>query len=111
MNEQFDTNDDHRMYELEHLRSETTMIERPTTLPPRSKPGEVPPSAPSAASESTPDIAAAQPPPVEPKPSAESEKPTAAEPRNQISVAMIVAACIAAAAVFLGIYLLLVYLA
>lgn len=103
MTEEFDPEDDHRMYELEHLRSETTMIDRPPMLPTPSLPGEV-----------------AQPAPIsqEPQPAflqsdataaSSPEIATSAPASEQVSLTKVVGACLACLAMFAICYLIVRY--
>lgn len=100
MTEEFDPEDDHRMYELEHLRSETTMIDRPTMLPASSRPGEVTRPAPAA---QIPQTATRR---------SEAATPAMATPESasgQLSLPTVAAACVACLAVFAVCYLLVRY--
>lgn len=105
MNEQFSPDPDHRMNELEHLRSETTMMSMPTLPTSPSRPGEVPAAlVPDSAPAPTKQATAPSPPPQEPTPVIAS--PTA---ERQLSVQVVAAACLGCLVVFGSFYLLAQY--
>ncbi len=107
MTEQFDPADEHRMYELEQFRSETTMIERPATLPTSSAPGQVAQPAPVA---NAPQAAAirTEPAPAETEPVTPETTGTERE-ADQLCLATIATACIVCLTAFAICFLIVRY--
>jgi len=102
MDEQFDGRADHPMYDLEHLRSETTIIPRPK-LDELSTPA--PEKALLAAEPITKEPASAAAPVVDPSQSATDDAPA----ERTISMAYIVAGCIGMLAVFAACFIAVRY--